>query len=250
MIFPESRSVLLEAESDVAHLDRSLIADLPLFTAMAPDQLDDALATARSQHYPKGTVVFSQGENAHSFFVLLHGRLRVTQTTPSGEQIVVRFVSPGDIFGVAMALRRDTYPGTATAVIDSLALVWPSSAWAGLMARNPAFAANALQTVGSRLQEAHTRLREISTEEAERRIAHAVLRLMREAGRETPEGMLIDFPLSRQDIAEMTGTTLHTVSRIMSAWETAGLVESGRQRIVVRDAARLLAVAESTPDPA
>jgi len=250
MIFGQSCRVLLEAETDVPHLDRSLISDLPLFTAMAPDQLDDVLATARSQHYPKGAVVFSQGENAHSFFVLLHGRLRVTQTTPTGEQIVVRFVSPGDMFGVAMALRRDTYPGTATAVVDSLALIWPSSAWAGLMARNAGFAANALQTVGNRLQEAHARLREISTEEAERRVAHAVLRLMREAGRETPEGVLIDFPVSRQDIAEMTGTTLHTVSRIMSAWEAAGLVESGRQRIVVRDAARLSAMADDTPDRA
>lgn len=239
---------LLETDIDLPHLDRSLIADLPLFAAMPPDQLDGALAAANSHHYPKGSVVFSQGENAHSFFVLLHGRLRVTQTTPTGEQIVVRFVSPGDMFGVAMALRRDTYPGTATAVVDSLALVWPSSAWAGLIANNSAFAANALQTVGNRLQEAHTRLREISTEEAERRIAHAVLRLAREGGRETAEGLLIDFPLSRQDIAEMTGTTLHTVSRIMSAWEAMGLTESGRQRIVVRDAARLSAIADGTAE--
>ena len=230
----------------VAHLDRSLIADLPLFAAMAPAQLDAALAGAHSHHYRKGDVVFSQGENAHSFFVLLHGRLRVTQTTPAGEQVVVRFVAPGDMFGVAMALRRSSYPGTATAVVDSLALLWPSAAWAGLMANNPAFAANALQTVGSRLQEAHERIREISTEEVERRLAHALLRLMREAGRETAEGRLIDFPLSRQDLAEMTGTTLHSASRIMSAWEAMGIIESGRQRVVVRDAVRLSAIAEGT----
>ena len=71
-----------------------------------------------------------------------------------------------------------------------------------------------------------------------------MLRLAHDAGRNTSDGQLIDFPLSRQDIAEMTGTTLHTVSRIMSAWEAAGLVESGRQRIVVRDAIRLSSVAE------
>jgi len=244
MILRTSQLSLFETDIEVPRLDRSLIADLPLFAAMAPDELDVALAAAHSQHYPKNSVVFAQGENAHSFFVLLHGRLRVTQTTAAGEQIVVRYVAPGDMFGVAMALGRTTYPGTATAVVDSLALVWPSSEWAGLMAKNAAFAANALQTVGNRLQEAHTRLREMSTEEAERRIAHAVLRIMREAGRVTPDGVLIDFPLSRQDIAEMTGTTLHTVSRIMSAWEAAGLVESGRRRIVVRDAERLSAIAE------
>jgi CRP-like cAMP-binding protein len=226
-------------------LDRSLISDLPLFATLAPSELDDILSRARAQHYPKNSPVFTQDEAAHSFFVLLHGRLRVTQVTPEGQQIVMRFVSPGEIFGVAMALRRSTYPATATAVTDSLALVWPSEAWPALVAAHPALAVNVMQSMGARLQEAHTRLREISTEEVERRIAHAVLRLAEESGRRTTCGTLIDFPLSRQDIAEMTGSTVHTVSRIMSAWEAQGLVEGGRQRIVVRDTVRLKALADA-----
>jgi CRP-like cAMP-binding protein len=181
--------------------------------------------------------------------VLLHGRLRVTQITATGEQIVVRFVGPGDIFGVAMALQRTTYPGTATAIVDSLALAWPSAAWSRLIARHPALAANALATIGGRLQDAHARLREIQTEDVERRVAHALLRLAGEAGARTAAGTLIDFPITRQDIAEMTGTTLHTVSRIMSAWEASGLVEGGRQRVLVRDLARLSALAEGGGEP-
>jgi CRP/FNR family transcriptional regulator, nitrogen oxide reductase regulator len=224
-------------------LDRTLISDLPIAATLSPDELDAILARAHSRLYPKGTPVFTQDEAAHSFFVLLHGRLRVTQVTPEGQQIVMRFVSPGEIFGVAMALQRTTYPATATAVVDSLALLWPSEAWPTMVAAHPALAVNALQTMGARLQEAHTRLREISTEEVEQRVAHAVLRLATESGRRTADGTLIDFPLSRQDIAGMTGSTLHTVSRIMSAWEAQGLVDGGRQRIVVRDAERLAALA-------
>src|SRR5262249_24434612 len=106
------------------------------------------------------------------------------------------------------------------------------------------FAGNAMRMIGGRLQEAHQRLREISTEDAERRVAHAVLKLADEAGQKSPAGTLIDFPLSRQDIAEMTATTLHTVSRIMSAWEAAGIVEGGRQRIAIRDRARLQTIAD------
>jgi CRP-like cAMP-binding protein len=68
------------------------------------------LKRAHARHYAKGVAVFSQNDTAHSFFLLLHGRLRVTQVTPHGEQIVVRFVSPGDLFGVAMALGRSDYP--------------------------------------------------------------------------------------------------------------------------------------------
>ena len=83
--------------------------------------------------------------------------------------------------------------------------------------------------------EAQQRLRELSTEEVERRVAHAVLRLANQSGKREDGGIRIDFPISKQDIAEMTGTTLHTVSRILTAWEAAGLVEGGRQKLLVRD---------------
>ena len=161
-----------------------------------------------------------------------------------GSRLSCRFVAPGEIFGVAKAIGRTTYPATATAVVDSVALVWPSAAWPRLVEKNPALATNALQTVGSRLQEAHTRVVEMSTEQVERRVAHALLRLAKQAGRKVEEGVRIDFPISRQDVAEMTGTTLHTVSRILSAWEAQGWVEGGRQKIVIREAHKLFVLAE------
>lgn len=225
-------------------LDRALISDLPLFASLSPEALDDILSFAQARHYPKSAIVFTQGEPAPHFFLLLHGRLRVTQVTPAGEQIVVRFVGPGDLFGVAMAIGRTTYPGTAAAVVDSIALVWASEIWPQLVSAHPALAINAMQAIGSRLQDAHARLREISTEDAERRIAHSVLRLAETAPRAADGHVQFDFPLSRQDIAEMTGTTLHTVSRIMSAWEAAGIVASGRRKVAIRDPARLAAIAE------
>jgi CRP-like cAMP-binding protein len=75
-------------------------------------------------------------------------------------------------------------------------------------------------------------------------VAHALLKLVNQTGRKTEEGLMIDFPISRQDIAEMTGTTLHTVSRLMSAWEGKGLVRSGRQKVTVVEPHRLLMLAE------
>ena len=229
-------------------LDKTLIADLPLFEGFAPSALEDILERAHAVHYPKGKVVFSQNEDAHWFFLLLHGRLRVTQVTPHGEQIVVRFVSPGDLFGIALAIGRTTYPGTATAAADSLALVWPSAAWPEIMAAHPSLAANAMRMVGSRLQEAHQRVRELSTEDVERRLAHTVLKLAHDAGVAKKNGVEIDFPVSRQDLAEMTASTLHTVSRIMSSWEAAGILEGGRQRVAIRDEGRLRTIAEGSED--
>lgn len=231
----------------MAGVDRSLVADVPVFAGLAPEQIDQLLQEAQSVRYPKGTNVFQQDEEAHSFFVLLHGRLRVFKLTPDGQQVVVRFVTPGEVFGIAMAIGRTTYPATAHAVVDSIALVWPSAAWPRLAATYPGLAVNTLQTVGSRLQDAHTRVVEMSTEEVERRVAHALLRLARQSGRGIEAGIEIDFPITRQDVAEMTGTTLHTVSRVLSAWESQGLVEGGRQRIILRDPHKLFLLAEGSP---
>jgi CRP-like cAMP-binding protein len=231
----------------MAAVDRSLVENLPLFAGLDAAALDAILATARCVRHPKNTAVFQQGEQATSFFVLLHGHVRATKATPAGDQIVVRYVSPGETFGVATAIGLDRYPATATAVDDSVVLSWPSSTWPRLVAQYPSLATNTLQMVGSRLQEAQTRMAEMSTEQVERRIAHALLRLANQAGRKVGRGVKIDFPISRQDIAEMTGTTLHTVSRTLSLWEQQGMVESARQSVVLTDPHRLFALAEQAP---
>ncbi len=94
------------------------------------------------------------------------------------------------------------------------------------------------------MQDTQARVIEISNEQVEQRVARALLRLAKQAGKKVEAGIEIDFLITRQDVAEMTGTTLHTVSRILSAWESQGLVEGKRQRIVLRDLQRLHLLAE------
>lgn len=225
-------------------LDRSVLREVPLFAAMSEPQLDRLCAKATARRVQQGDAVFEQGDPAAFFYLLLHGRLKVTQVTRDGQQIIVRVVHPGDLFGFAQALNRRDYPGTATAAVDSLVAAWPTEFWDSFVEDNPHLAMNAIRTIGQRLDEAHTRIREMSTQEVERRVAHTVLRLVDQAGRREVGGTHVDFPISRKDIAEMTGTTLHTVSRILSAWEEQGLVEGGRQKLMVRDIPGLTRLAE------
>src|SRR6185436_4885485 len=106
----------------MAEVDASLVADLPMFAGFSGEELAEILREARSSRYPRNSEVFSQGDEAHSFFLLLHGHVRASKTTPSGEQVVMRYVSPGEIFGVAPAMGLKQYPATATAVDDSVVL--------------------------------------------------------------------------------------------------------------------------------
>ena len=218
---------------------------MPLFQGLTSTELDEVLRGARSARCAKDTAVFEQEAEAHSFFVLVDGHIRVVRTTPDGHQVIVRYISEGEIFGVAAAIGRTTYPASAIAAADCVVLAWPNALWPELSLRFPTLGANTYKTVGNRLQESHIRVVEMSTEQVEQRVAHALLRLVNQTGRKTELGVEIDFPISRQDIAEMTGTTLHTVSRLLSAWEEKGIIVSGRQRVTVKDAHGLVLLAEN-----
>lgn len=248
LIFGDSKASKWRATGNkkTVVIDNSLVRNLPLFREMGEADLTRLMTRATSRLVMQGDAVFEQGADAVAFYLLLHGRLKVTQVTSDGQQVIMRVVHPGDLFGFARALARYDYPGTARAAVDSIVVGWPMADWDAVVENNPRLAINAMQTIGQRLDEAHTRLREISTQEVERRVAHAVLRLAEKAGRREASGTRIDFPISRQDIAEMTGTTLHTVSRILSAWESKGLVEGGRQKLTVCDAEGLALIA--TPE--
>lgn len=225
-------------------LDPSLISGMPPFEGIAPDDLADMLRSARPSRVKEGAAIFGQDEPAQSFFLLLDGRVRVVKTTPDGQQVVMRYIMPGELLGIAQALGRSTYPATALAVMDCLVLVWNGQLWSEFAARWPSFGQNTYKTVGLRLQDAQTQVIEMATEQVERRVAHALLRLAHQSGRKTDKGILIDFPISRQDIAEMTGTTLHTVSRLLTAWEEKGLVGGGRMQVCITDPHGLLLLAD------
>lgn len=212
---------------------------------MSRDALGDMLARAVSFRNAKDTYVFREGEEAHSFFLLLDGYVRVVKVTPDGEQVIIRYIATGELLGIAKAIGQVTYPANAVAAVDCVLLAWPSNTWDAIVAAHPLFASNTYAMVGNRLVGTQDRVVELATERVEQRVANAILSLARETGRKTDEGILIDFPISRQDISEMTGTTLHTVSRLLSGWDSKGWIKGGRQKITLVEGHKLMMVASA-----
>jgi len=217
---------------------------VPLFESLDATALSEVHAAARTRAFQAGQIVFQEGDLASAFYVLDKGSVKLTQLTPEGHQVVLRLLSPGDAFGGVAAFGGTTYPISAEAVTDSAALEWPGDVMARLMERYPRLAINALKFVAVRLQEMQVQYRQLATEKVERRIARALLKLMQQASHRVEAGVLIDLPLSRDDIAQMTGTTLYTVSRIMSRFEADGLIQAGRQRVIIRNSQGLHTVAD------
>lgn len=225
---------------NVQKLDESLLTGVPPFRDLARADIRGILDQAVSRRHEAGSAVFHEGAPADRFFLLLDGYLRVVKTTPAGEQIIALHIAPGQLFGIAPALRRETYPATAVAATESLALSWPVRLWDGFVERYPGFSPEVSRTLGTRLDEMQARIAELATQAVEQRVAAALLRLVNQSGRKVEDGIEIAFPVTRQNIADMAGTTLHTVSRLLSAWEKDGLVRSSRRHVVVTAPHRLV----------
>lgn len=216
-------------------LDESLLTQLPPFSRLERRQIRAILDQATARRYDEGVAVFSEAAPAERFFLLLDGYIRVVRVTPTGDQVTVLHIPSGQLFGIAEALGRDTYPATAMTASECLALSWPMRLWQSFVADYDGFATETYSTVGSRMGEMNNRIVEMATQQVEQRVANAVLRLVNQTGRKVGDGIEIDFPITRQDLSELAATTLHTVSRLLSGWEKEGLVRSRRKRITVTD---------------
>lgn len=224
------------------------LASLELFLGVSPAALGNVMGSARVRHLAKETRIFNQGDPGVRAHALIDGGVRIAQSGSDGAQIVMRFIGPGEMFGTVALFSDGRYPADAVTLAESLEVSWSEAELLELIGRHPRIATNVIRVIGKRLQEVQDRLREISTQRVERRVAHAVLRLTRQAGYSTIDGTAIEFPLRRKDVADISGTTLHTASRILTAWEKAGLLVSHNQRLTVRRPSEILRIADDSPD--
>lgn len=234
-----------DAGASVDSLD--LLTHAALFRDIDAELLQTIYEAAYRRRVRAHEFFFHQQEEATTFYLLLEGRARLVQLTPEGHQVTIRYVGPGDGIGIIVVLSEVPYPLSAEAVTDCLALAWDRATTLSFMENSSTLALNGLSMVAQRFRDLQRRYQELATERVERRVARTLLRLTRQAGRRVEEGVLLDLPLSRQDVGELTGTTLYTVSRILSRWEQEGLIATGRERIVVCKPHALVSIAEDLP---
>lgn len=232
----------------LSRLDESLLTHLPPFSMLDRQQIRTILDQATSRRYDEGVAIFDEGAPAERFFMLLDGYVRVVRVTPTGEQVTALHIPAGQLLGIAKAIGRSTYPATAMTATESIVLSWPMRLWDSFVSDYDGFATQTYKTVGDRLGEMHNRVMEMATQQVEQRVANALLRLINQTGRKVSDGIEIDFPITRQDLSELTATTLHTASRLLSAWEKQGLVQSKRKRIKVLDPHALVVISQPKAD--
>ncbi len=229
------------------HETLDLLKKTAIFRNLKLAQLEVILSSAHHFHIERRSFLFHQGEPATTFYVLLEGNAQLTQITPEGRQVSLHYFGPGDVMAVIVALANGDYPGSAEATTDCTVLSWDRATAIQYMEQYPRLAVNGMEMVAGRFWELQNRYRELATQRVERRVAHAILRLDRQGNCRDLQHPGPTLSLSRQDLAEMTGTTLFTVSRICSQWEQQGILVTGREQITLLQPEELTAIAEDLP---
>jgi len=224
-----------------------LLASSELFRDLPPEVLESVADRARRHRSARGDHLFLEADPAERVGLVLSGRLKLVQLSADGREVILRLVGPGEVFGAVAVFEGASYPASAVVMEDAEVMLWTGDVLRSAMLETPQLALNAVRLLSVRLGRMQRRVRELATERVERRIARAVLRLVRHAGRRTDDGVEIDMPVTRQEIAELTGTTLFTVSRVLSSWEESGLVRTGRQKVVILRPHALVSLAEDLP---
>jgi CRP-like cAMP-binding protein len=225
----------------------SLLEQIPFFKGLDEAALNEILQSAQSRVYPEDSYLFYQDDPVEKFYVVSTGRVKLFQITPEGGQVMMRVATPGMMIAAIALVEGAVYPVTAQAAEASQLLSWTQEMLLQFVRRYPPLALNALGLLAGHVREFQDRYRELATERVERRLARTIIRLANQTGKKTSEGILLDLPLTRQDLAEMIGTTLFTVSRILSQWEAQGLVKTGREKVVIVFPHGLVRIADDLP---
>jgi CRP-like cAMP-binding protein len=219
-----------------------LISSSPLFAGLSQSAYEEIARRARPRTFARDEVLFLQGQAVHSLALLRSGSVKITQLSPNGNEVILWMYGVGSAVGAISDPMSRQHTCTARAMEQSTALVWEYATLQGLMREHPQIGRNIGMILAARLNELEERFREVATEKVAKRIALALLRLLKHIGKTVHGG--VEVSLSREELAQMTGTTLFTTSRVLSRWGEMGFVQPRRESVLVRDRNRLALVSE------
>ncbi len=215
---------------------------IDLFKNLSDEDLKELEPYLTTTLYKKKDDIFTEGDAPEWFYIVSTGKVKVTKISHDGKEIILEIISPHDIFGGVAVLRNFPYPANAVAMEDSEVVKISRKNLMRLVDRFPNLMYCIALQLGDRMKSSYDSLKNIALERVEARIAALLLKLSNKVGVETDEGLMIDMRLTKQDVADMVGTTVETSIRTFSKFKKEGLVTDTDGKIIIKDREGLMSL--------
>ncbi|NLM53267.1 MAG: Crp/Fnr family transcriptional regulator [Firmicutes bacterium] len=212
---------------------------VPFFQGLSEKELEMVSAVMIERLYPKGEILFFEGDPGEALFVIKTGRVKISKMSEDGREQILHILKDGDIFAEVILFDRGPYPATAEAVENTTCWLLSNAAMEKLLASQPLLAIKLLRIMSRRLRQAQILIRDLALHDTYSRLASLILRLIRREGKVTEKGIVLDLQLTRQEMASMIGTSRETVARILSRFQKDGIILLNKQQIIVLDEEKL-----------
>lgn len=210
-----------------------------IFSSLNEDELAVMAGLAVERSLAPGEFVFWEEDAPEWFYVVAEGRIKIIKHSSLGKEFIIAFFGPGEMFGEVAVFEDKPYPASAQAAVETRVLGIQKKDFLSFLARRPQVAVRIISVLGGRLREAHSRLKDLAGERVEQRLARTLLMLSSRLGS--------TLPFTRQEIADMAGTTTETAIRFMSRLKDGGIIRSVRGKTTIIDEARLRLLGEGPP---
>lgn len=224
-------------------LRMTILRHLPFFAMLPMEAIREINTQFREQGFDAEEPILYAGAPARRLYVVASGIVRMMRHTLFGQDVLLDILTPGEFFGSMSLSGEEAYADTVIAHTATCTLSVSKEDFRAILIQYPTAALAVLDITAARLHDAHEAIRQISAHSVEKRIAYALLKLAEKLGQPRDMGVLIQMPLSREDLAGMVGSTTESASRIVSQFQKDGLIETGRQWVAITDHSRLRAIA-------
>ncbi|MDP3879426.1 MAG: Crp/Fnr family transcriptional regulator [Dehalococcoidales bacterium] len=221
------------------HSRTQTLESTPIFSSLNKDELNELAALANERCFMSNKFIFWEGDEARWFYILTEGQVKVIKHSSSGKEFVIAFFGPGEMFGEVAVFEDKPYPASSQAVTKTRVLEIKKDDFLSFLANHPRVALKIINVLGGRLRDAQNRLRDLASERVEQRLAGILLMLSSKLG--------TTLPFTRQDIANMAGTTTETTIRVMTNLKNRGIIRSSRGQIVITNQEKLKLLSEGPP---
>lgn len=213
----------------------AFLRSTPVFAGVPAREIDSLAGLVAEEAHRARAYVFMEGDPAHWFYVVKSGHVKILRHSRTGKDVVLELLGPGEIFGGVAVIEKRPYPASAQATESTIVLKIPADAMIGLSERHPGFIKEMALMIGRRLRAAHDSVKSLAVDPVESRLAATLLRLAEREGTSAKEGVTLPYHLTRQSLADMTGTTVETTIRVFGRWLKEGLLIDDGGRLVLAD---------------